>query len=291
MIKKNWKTLLITSLIALIPFFYSLVVYPTLPETIPIHFNIVGEPDGWGHKRIILIMPLLLLFIQWTATLELHTRDKKTPVQEGEDYISIMSWTMAVCSVIMAIVIHSAIANNMLSAQRWVPIALGAMFVMFSNKMPKYQQNRWFGLRIPYTLNDKENWFKTHRLAAKVGVVGGLLLIGSSRPDGEPEVITLDAVVTFTAYVHEHGIAAYIYPQFAVFYLDNVWDMLKVEAVGAEVVIGIVGGNLYNGIRMPVGVKFLMVLGRHIVRVLCKTHYMELRLMLRKAWHCQQQQQ
>jgi uncharacterized membrane protein len=180
MIKKNWKTLFITSLIALIPFFYSIVVYPTLPETIAIHFNIVGEPDGWGHKSLILIMPLLMLFIQWAVTLELHIRDKKTPVSENEDYISIMSWTMAVCSVIMGIVIHSSIANNMLSAQRWVPIALGAMFVVFSNKMPKYQQNRWFGLRIPYTLNDKENWFKTHRLAAKVGVVGGLLLIGLS---------------------------------------------------------------------------------------------------------------
>lgn len=217
MIKKNWKTLLITSFIALIPFFYSLVVYPTLPETIPIHFNIVGEPDGWGHKSIILIMPLLILFIQWVATLELHKRDKKTPVQEGEDYISIMSWTMAVCSVIMAIVIHSAIANNMLSAQRWVPIALGVMFVVFSNKMPKYQQNRWFGLRIPYTLNDKENWFKTHRLAAKVGVVGGLLLIGLSLiPNIHLAyglmffimIVTIFIPVGYSIYLHHKGQSA-----------------------------------------------------------------------------------
>lgn len=180
MIKKNWKTLLITNLIALIPFFYGLIVYPTLPDTIAIHFNIAGEPDGWGHKSILLIMPCLMLCIQWVATLELHIRDKKTPVPDSEDYISIMSWTMAICSVIIGIVIHSSIANNMLTMQRWVPIVLGAMFVVFSNKMPKYKQNRWFGLRMPYTLNDKENWFKTHRLAAKVGVVGGLLLIGLS---------------------------------------------------------------------------------------------------------------
>jgi len=37
----------------------SVYYYPRLPETIPQHFNIKGEPDGWGGKGSLLIMPII----------------------------------------------------------------------------------------------------------------------------------------------------------------------------------------------------------------------------------------
>lgn len=44
---------------------YVIVVYPTLPDTIPSHFNALGEADGWGGKNSIFIMPFvaIVLFI------------------------------------------------------------------------------------------------------------------------------------------------------------------------------------------------------------------------------------
>src|SRR4051794_34420634 len=30
---------------------YALILYPALPDRIPIHWNIRGEPDGWADKR------------------------------------------------------------------------------------------------------------------------------------------------------------------------------------------------------------------------------------------------
>lgn len=43
---------------------FVIVVYPSLPDTIPIHFT-QGEADGWGSKATIFLMPgfALLLFI------------------------------------------------------------------------------------------------------------------------------------------------------------------------------------------------------------------------------------
>ncbi|MCH8242719.1 MAG: DUF1648 domain-containing protein [Planctomycetes bacterium] len=40
-----------------------------LPDTIPIHFDAGGEPDGWGGKAVVLIPPIILLgpFILLTA--------------------------------------------------------------------------------------------------------------------------------------------------------------------------------------------------------------------------------
>lgn len=33
------------------------VSYAELPETIPIHFSATGEPDGWGGRAMIFLMP------------------------------------------------------------------------------------------------------------------------------------------------------------------------------------------------------------------------------------------
>ncbi len=38
---------------------YTLLNYATLPETIPTHFNAVGEPNGFGKRSSIFILPVL----------------------------------------------------------------------------------------------------------------------------------------------------------------------------------------------------------------------------------------
>lgn len=40
---------------------YVIIIYPTLPDTIPTHFNAAGEVDGWGGKNSIFIMPFVAI--------------------------------------------------------------------------------------------------------------------------------------------------------------------------------------------------------------------------------------
>ena len=35
------------------------VNYPRLPERIPIHFGVTGEPDAWGPRETIWLLPLM----------------------------------------------------------------------------------------------------------------------------------------------------------------------------------------------------------------------------------------
>ena len=43
--------------------------WPVLPETIPTHFGFSGEPDAWGSKTTLLILPLtsLVLYVILTV--------------------------------------------------------------------------------------------------------------------------------------------------------------------------------------------------------------------------------
>ena len=43
--------------------------------------------------------------------------------------------------------------------------------------MPKMKQTYTVGIKLPWTLNSEENWYRTHRLAGAVFMVGGLAVL------------------------------------------------------------------------------------------------------------------
>lgn len=45
---------------------YLIFQWSSLPETVPIHFNFAGEPDGWGGKWMIVI-PLIIGTVLWVG--------------------------------------------------------------------------------------------------------------------------------------------------------------------------------------------------------------------------------
>ena len=50
MIKKNLKTMIITSIIILLPIVAGVVLWDQLPDQIATHFGANGQPDGWSPK-------------------------------------------------------------------------------------------------------------------------------------------------------------------------------------------------------------------------------------------------
>ena len=53
MIKKNLKTLIVTSLITLFPIIAGLVLWSSLPDQMPMHWNISGEVDGFAQNGLL----------------------------------------------------------------------------------------------------------------------------------------------------------------------------------------------------------------------------------------------
>jgi uncharacterized membrane protein len=43
--------------------------WAVLPHTIPTHFNFAGQPDGWGGKGTLLILPIVSVFLFCTLTI------------------------------------------------------------------------------------------------------------------------------------------------------------------------------------------------------------------------------
>lgn len=178
MIKKNWKTLLITGLVILLPMILGLITYPFLPDQIPIHFDFEGNIDGYGSKLIVLLISPIVLLIQWAAAIEAQIRSKKEEIKDK--YIPGMSWTLAAASIAIGVVMYHCANNSIVTAQRLAHIIVGILFVVMGNLMPKQKKSRWAGLRVKWTLENPDVWMKTHRFFGKLSVVCGFAMIGLS---------------------------------------------------------------------------------------------------------------
>ena len=59
----------------------------------------------------------------------------------------------------------------------FVRLFVGVVFIIIGNYMPKVKQNYFLGIKLPWTYASEENWNKTHRMAGKLWVAGGILFL------------------------------------------------------------------------------------------------------------------
>ena len=179
MIKKNWKLLVITSLVILLPAVVGLFLWNALPESLPIHWNTAGEVDGYAPKALgVLGMPAFLLVIHWLCMLGTAADPKAKGL--GKKPIALVLWICPVISLMVESIVLAVGLGYGLRIEILLPLVFGALFVVIGNYMPKCRQNYSLGIKLPWTLDDEENWNKTHRLAGIVWTAGGVGIMATS---------------------------------------------------------------------------------------------------------------
>ncbi|MGI8979389.1 MAG: SdpI family protein [Pirellulaceae bacterium] len=153
----------------------TLIVYPQLPEKIPIHWNVNGQVDGFGEKPWVWLTPgiqvgLLLLFwaIPWLS-----------PKQFEIDSFRSTYWYIMLVLTAMFVYLHGLLVWAAWSGQVDITRAmLAGMLIMFSllgNVLGKVRRNYYVGVRTPWTLASERVWNDTHRLAARMFVGASIL--------------------------------------------------------------------------------------------------------------------
>ena len=210
MIKKNWKTLILTSIIILLPIVAGLILWNRLPEQIPMHWGPTGEVDGWGSKPLFVFgMPGFMLAIQWLCVLATGADPKKA--QHSDKMLALVLWFIPILEAVLATITYMVALGGSVRVEIVIPVLLGLMLTVIGNYLPKCKQNYTIGIKIPWTLNSEENWNKTHRLAGWVWTVGGLLVAATAFTGifWIPLVIFLPMVfvpVIYSYILHRKGI-------------------------------------------------------------------------------------
>ena len=173
MIKKNLKILIITSVVILLPILAGVILWHQLPDQLPIHWNAVGDVDGWAPKAVgVFAMPVFLLAIHWLCVV-FTVMDPKSKNHQGK-ILQLMFWILPVTSVLIYSITFATAIGHAVRVEVIMPLVMGLLFVIIGNYMPKCKQSYTIGIKIPWTLNSEENWNKTHRFAGWLWFVGGL---------------------------------------------------------------------------------------------------------------------
>lgn len=179
MIKQFKKTLIVTSIITLLPILAGLILWERLPETIATHFGADNQANGWSSKWFAVFgLPLILLAAEWFCMLVTSIDPKRKNINRKA--LGVALWIMPIISLISSLVIYAYAFEIPIDIGMIMFILLGVTFVLLGNYMPKTQQNYSLGIKLPWTLNDEDNWRATHRLAGFLWTLGGIIILISA---------------------------------------------------------------------------------------------------------------
>ena len=173
MIKKHLKTLIITSILTLLPILAGLYLWNTLPEQVPSHWDVNGEIDGWSSKPFFVFgLPCIMLAAQWLCVLGTAADPKKA--NHSDKVLHLVLWIIPVLSIVLSAMTYMITLGHSVRVEVIMPLIIGLVFTIIGNYLPKCKQSYTVGIKIPWTLNSEENWNRTHRFAGRLWLVCGL---------------------------------------------------------------------------------------------------------------------
>jgi uncharacterized membrane protein len=167
----------IPSLIIAAAVIASAVVYPRLPETIPTHWNMDGQPDGWSSRAFGAWITPVILLTMWGFVLVLPAIDPRGAnyAKFGDAFEAIID-SLMLFLLGMHILLLRAGLGHPVPMERVVPFGVGILLIVIGNLLPRARPNWFVGIRTPWTLSSDRVWEKTHRFGGRVFVAGGLLI-------------------------------------------------------------------------------------------------------------------
>lgn len=186
---KMWFLFVITIIVGLASYSY-------LPEQIPMHFDIAGNVDRYGSKLQIFLSPAIILFMIISAEIARNIDPKKNSYNKfNKQYYLIFFLVSLLMLGIQLYTIAFSFNMKIVNISVIMPFAVGLLFTIIGNAMPKFKQNFYAGLRTSWTLSDEEVWVKTHRFGGKVWFVGGILMMLTSILPSSIKMIGFFAVI------------------------------------------------------------------------------------------------
>lgn len=175
MIKQNKFKIIISSIITLLPIIFGLVVWERLPENIATSFGWNGEATGYSSKIFAVVgLPAILTFVNLICIFATNADPRRKNI--NNKVYSIVIGIVPVCSLICAACIYGNALGYRVNVENIMPVFVGIIILVLGFLLPKCKQNYTIGIKLPWTLYDEENWDKTHKLAGKLWIIGGIVM-------------------------------------------------------------------------------------------------------------------
>lgn len=198
MILKNKKMLIITSLLILLPIPVGALLWNRFPDKMVTHWGIMGEADGWGSVVFaVFLLPLIMLATHWLCIL--FTAKDPGNRNKNRKPLSMVLWIIPFLSNLSSGMMYALALGAELSVSGIMVGAMGLLFAVIGNYLPKCKMNSTMGIKVPWAYTSEENWNATHRFGGRVWVIGGIMMaLGALLPDAYGVTVMLLSVLVLT---------------------------------------------------------------------------------------------
>ena len=108
---------------------------------------------------------------------QVYRIDPKRYAAENKGRLFRIAFAVAVfTAAVLCLLIYSSIHGNIKFSMRFILAGVGLMLAVVGNYIYNIKPNYFAGIRLPWTLNNDENWKRTHLLGGKLLFGGGLLI-------------------------------------------------------------------------------------------------------------------
>jgi len=174
----------------------SVLLYPSLPDPMPSHWNVLGEVDGYMPKPWgVIVLPASVLLswalVKWIQ----HLSAKKSGSRDVQNALRSLqvATVLFLCAVTGLVLLAASGGGDFVG--RLVPMGVGILFVVIGFVIRDVGVNDYLGVRTPWTRADETNWRRSNRLAGWLFVLGGAALVAESFLDYGPNTFGRSIVI------------------------------------------------------------------------------------------------
>ena len=153
--------------------------FVVLPDTVPIHWDINGQVNGYGPKWVnTFLFPLISIGIYILIRVLLAAGPRLGGRQATASNLQIAKVIIAGIILFMLVIQLATIAQSIgvgFDMTTIIMLAVSVLFIFIGNYMGKMRRSFWMGIRTPWTLTNSVVWERTHRLGGWLFVAVGLI--------------------------------------------------------------------------------------------------------------------
>ena len=205
-------------LLVLAAFAFAASMYSALPDPMASHWDMSGRVNGTMPRLWGAFLGPALMLVLW---LVLALVPRLSPRGFEMDAFA-LAWSILCLSALglvlfIEILVLQAARDWGTLSPRPILVGVGVMIAVIGNFLGKMTRNFFAGIRTPWTLANEEVWHRTHRFAAKLFVLAGLVVavaglagVSSWPLFAVPVVAALIAVVySYVVYRRIEGLPAH----------------------------------------------------------------------------------
>lgn len=181
---------------ALLPFVISAAFYSRLPERVPTHWSFDNVVNGYSSRNMAAWgIPAFLFLMAVVVNISFAIDPSRKNIEKSRQMKALSRWGIVVIAIFVQSVIMVSAVGVAMNVGLWTKLGVGILIVAIGNYLPKCRQNYSIGIKLPWTLSDEKNWRLTHRMAGRVWMAGGAVMMACAFFDSIVSAVLFFSVV------------------------------------------------------------------------------------------------